>query len=50
MLKCKSYKKYKGIYKPRCNGGSGCDACNEKHKEQLSVKKSNTCKSTQNSI
>lgn len=25
--KCKSFKTYKGLYKPRCNGGKGCKYC-----------------------
>ncbi len=31
MRKCKSFKKYKGIHKPRCNEGEGCYACNKKY-------------------
>jgi hypothetical protein len=27
MKACKSVNRYKGILKPRCNGGRGCDAC-----------------------
>lgn len=27
MKKCRSVKNYKGIHKPRCNGGKGCDEC-----------------------
>jgi len=47
MKKCKNAKTYKGIHKPRCNGGKGCDACwamyrkNCKHPAQaLTVKES----------
>lgn len=27
MKQCKNFKKYKGIRKPKCNKGEGCDAC-----------------------
>lgn len=27
MDRCKNYKQYKGIRKPRCNKGKGCDNC-----------------------
>mgnify|MGYP003473614235 CR=1 FL=1 len=35
MKKCLSYRKYKGIIKPRCNDGKGCDACMEKYSSKL---------------
>lgn len=27
MEACGSWRRYKGLYPPRCNGGEGCDAC-----------------------
>lgn len=27
ILKCSNWKRYKGIKKPRCSGGSGCKFC-----------------------
>jgi hypothetical protein len=34
MTQCKSYAKYKGIHKPKCDGGKGCEACWEKYKDE----------------
>lgn len=31
MQKCKLSNDYKGASAPRCNGGEGCDACNQKY-------------------
>jgi hypothetical protein len=35
MKQCKNYTRYKGLRKPRCNYGSGCDACNIKFAEVM---------------
>lgn len=31
MKVCKGWPRYKGILKPRCNRGRGCDACRKKY-------------------
>ncbi len=36
-MKCKYVKRYKGIHKPRCCGGDGCQACWDKYKVKNNV-------------
>jgi hypothetical protein len=31
-------KDYKGVRKPSCNGGSGCEACNKIYQERQAAK------------
>jgi len=33
VIECKSYRRYKGLRKPRCNDGKGCKKCNEKYRQ-----------------
>lgn len=33
MKKCRGFEAYKGIAKPKCNKGKGCDACIAKFQE-----------------
>lgn len=40
MKKCKNYQNYKGIRKPQCNKGKGCDACNKRYTlRQMAIEK-----------
>lgn len=32
MKTCKNASKYRGILKPRCNGGKPCETCKEKYR------------------
>lgn len=42
MKACKNSKRYKGLRRPRCNGGRPCKACRVKFNEQnLNTKEKN---------
>ena len=30
MIKCRHAKEYKAVHPPKCNGGRGCEECNQK--------------------
>lgn len=34
MKECTSFKEYKGILPPKCNGGKGCEACWKKYNDE----------------
>lgn len=38
MERCRYSEQYKGIHKPRCNDGAGCDYCNVKYAEAQAMK------------
>lgn len=46
MEACRSWRRYKGLYPPRCNGGEGCDACVRIYADMQAWKRSASTRKT----